>query len=812
MDQDILMDHGSRARAGARLGSKHLIVRHILLSIAFVVLCLVLSQPSVIFVSRLGWSAWYPATGLVLALLLGVSPWYALLVCFTDALAGLVLYHQSVWSFGETLGSVGVAVWYGAAAYLLRGPLRIDLRLRRGRDVVRYVGVTMAAAICATLSGVLCLIGDRSIAPIDFWSSAADWFVGDGIGLLGLAPFLLIHAFPAVRRWLSLQEDPESSESDYRPRLAEKNEWLGVEAIGQASSVLAVLWVMFGPHWAHLELFYLSFIPILWLAMRSGIRLVVIGSLAMNFGIVVSMHLFPPHPDLLAKIGLLMLVVSASGLIVGATVTERERLGAVLHERTTHLNSLFENSPLGIVVLNREARVNIVNDAFKKLSLYEPRELVGRDLDSVFLPADSTDPSVPWSDEVLGGQPLHRVVRRNRKDGTLVDMELHAVPLVIDGRVQGAYAICKDISDQIKASTAARQHAEALNHLVKELEVQTDQMTVLNDMAALLECCATSKEACAVVGQSARKFFPEASSGTLYTFKASRNLVEAAVSWGDSSPAEPVFAPDACWALRRGQPHRSEAGNGQSVICPHLEGLPPAAHLCLPMVGQGETLGVLHLEFPCVGKQPDGLLAAQQRLGVTVAGQIALSLASLRLRETLRDQSIRDALTGLFNRRFMQESLEREIMRSRRKNHSLSLLFLDIDHFKRFNDTFGHDAGDFVLQSVADLLRGFFRGDDVACRCGGEEFAVILPESLARDAALRADELRAEVKQLKLLYKDTRLGPISVSIGVAAFPEHCAGADDLLKTADQCLYQSKTDGRDRVTVATVQSKMAVTSK
>jgi diguanylate cyclase (GGDEF)-like protein len=117
-----------------------------------------------------------------------------------------------------------------------------------------------------------------------------------------------------------------------------------------------------------------------------------------------------------------------------------------------------------------------------------------------------------------------------------------------------------------------------------------------------------------------------------------------------------------------------------------------------------------------------------------------------------------------------------------------------------------------VLQAVADLLRSFFRGDDVACRCGGEEFAVILPESLARDATLRADELRAAVKQLKLMYKDTRLGPISVSIGVAAFPEHCAGSDELLKTADQCLYQSKTDGRDRVTVATVQHKRAATSK
>jgi diguanylate cyclase (GGDEF)-like protein len=156
----------------------------------------------------------------------------------------------------------------------------------------------------------------------------------------------------------------------------------------------------------------------------------------------------------------------------------------------------------------------------------------------------------------------------------------------------------------------------------------------------------------------------------------------------------------------------------------------------------------------------------------------------------------------------MQESLEREIIRARRKNTALSLLFLDIDHFKRFNDTFGHDAGDYVLQSIADLLRHFFRGVDVACRCGGEEFAVILPESLPHHAAIRADQFRAEVKAHKLKYGETRLGPLSVSVGVAAFPEHCVTAEELLKMADQCLYQSKTNGRDQVTVAKAERALA----
>jgi diguanylate cyclase (GGDEF)-like protein/PAS domain S-box-containing protein len=780
---------------------KPLIARHALLSVVFVLVYLLLSEPGVIFVSHLGWSAWYPATGLSLAFLFGISPWYAVLVGFADGLAGVLLYHQSIRTFGETIGVGLLVFWYGGAAYLLRR-LQVDPTLRRGRDVVRYLFVVMAAALGATVSGVLCLVGDGSIGLKEAWSSATAWFIGDGIGLVGIAPFLLIHALPSVHRWLSATAARRTWSADQHISTGADG-WHVVEAVGQAISVLAILWIMFAPRWAHMELFYLAFIPILWLAMRSGIRLVVIGTLALNFGIVVALHLFPPTSSLLAKIGLLMLVVSSSGLVVGATVTERQHLGTELRERTTYLNSLFENSPLGIVVLNSNGLVDLVNDAFTRLSLYQSSELVGRNLDSVFLLDGDVETQTLQSSDVLEGRPQHLTTRRRRKDGSPVDLELHAVPLVIDGRVRGAYAICKDISQQVRASEAEREHAKSLNLLVKELELQTNQMTLLNDMARLLECCATTKEAGMVVAQSIPKFFPEAVSGTLYTFRASRNLVEAAVSWGNTPRLEPVFAPQDCWALRRGQPHVGGSGK-HDITCPHLQGLPAALHVCLPMVGQGETLGVICIEFPCT-QEFDDQAPAHMRLGATVASQIALSLASLRLRESLRDQSIRDPLTGLFNRRFMQESLEREIMRARRKRHALSLLFLDIDHFKRFNDTFGHDAGDFVLQSVADVLCKYFRGDDVVCRCGGEEFAVILPESLACNAALRAEGLRLHLRGLKLEHKNNRLGPISVSVGVAAFPEHCATPEELLKVADQCLYQSKANGRDRITVATVKA-------
>jgi diguanylate cyclase (GGDEF)-like protein len=227
------------------------------------------------------------------------------------------------------------------------------------------------------------------------------------------------------------------------------------------------------------------------------------------------------------------------------------------------------------------------------------------------------------------------------------------------------------------------------------------------------------------------------------------------------------------------------------------------------MVAQGNTIGVLHLQFQDA-TEPTHQSATEtrdsrERLAVNAASNIALSLASLQLRDTLREQSIRDPLTRLFNRRFLEEALARELRLSGRNHLPVSVLFLDLDYFKKFNDTFGHDAGDMVLQSLADLFLRFFRTTDVCCRYGGEEFAIILPESSSKDAVIRADVLRAEVKSLRLQYKKETLGPLTVSIGVAAYPEHGSTAEELLKIADQCLYESKARGRDVVTVAALKN-------
>ena len=691
-----------------------LIFRHAILSILFVGLHLALNQPSVILISHLGSVAWYPAAGLVLALLLGISPWYALLVCVADAMAGAMIYHQPLTSFGETVGSVGVAASYGTAAYLLRGPLRIDLGLRGRRDVVRYVFVTMATAVAATMIGVTCLAADKSIAWSEFWISSWGWFSGDGIGLLGIAPFLLIHVFPWVRRQVLPKRDRAIQENEDPQKPAVSFDLASVaEAVGQAAAILVVLWVMFGSRLGSRQLFYLSFVPIIWIAMRQGIRRVVIGLLALNFGMVVAMHIFPPVGDVPSKIGLLMLVVSGVGLIVGAAVSERHGIALDLQEQTAHLNSLIENSPFGIVVLDQQGRVELTNAAFDRLFAFNHHELVGSDLSRIYVP-DAPSESTPSIEKVLAGETLHTTARRRRKDGHILDLEVHAVPLAVDGRVRGSYTIYKDISEQIRASQAERKHAEVLSQLVTELQVRTKQMTLLSEMGDLLECCGNTQEACAVVAQSVQKLLPEALCGALYLFRSSRNQVETAVRWGGASVSEAVFSPDACWSLRRGQPHWNESRSGASTARTWPRAQDTNACAC-PWLDR-ETRWA-----SCISNLPrmtgPGPIPAPRACRTLNSGwppqsrdKSLFHWPACGCAKTLRDQSIRDPLTGLFNRRFMEESLEREMQRAVRKNHPVSVLFIDLDHFKRFNDTFGHDAGDLVLRSVADLFRKIFPG------------------------------------------------------------------------------------------------------
>ncbi len=223
----------------------------------------------------------------------------------------------------------------------------------------------------------------------------------------------------------------------------------------------------------------------------------------------------------------------------------------------------------------------------------------------------------------------------------------------------------------------------------------------------------------------------------------------------------------------------------------------PAETLCVPMMAQGEALGILYL----TSQQPGYFTSAKEQLGVTVAEHIGLALANLKLREALQQQSIRDSLTGLYNRRYLEESLEREISRAVRLKQTLGVIMIDVDHFKRYNDTYGHDGGDAVLRELGKFLQEKFRGSDIACRYGGEELTLILPEASLETIIRRAEFIREGVKRLKLQHRRQHLGSITVSLGVAIFPDHGLTGETVIAAADAALYEAKRRGRDRVVVA-----------
>jgi len=283
----------------------------------------------------------------------------------------------------------------------------------------------------------------------------------------------------------------------------------------------------------------------------------------------------------------------------------------------------------------------------------------------------------------------------------------------------------------------------------------------------------------------------------------SRNLIVTVASWGAMTATGEIAQPKDCWALRRGRIHHV-GGDHPGPYCEHVQPPYPVESWCVPMMAQGNALGVLHLRVERSADHEPALARASaelKRLMVSVAERLALSLANLRLRESFYSQSVHDPLTGLYNRRYLEETLERELSRAIRSYSPLALIMMDIDHFKAFNDRFGHSAGDTVLREIAGLLKKRTRHEDIACRHGGEEFVLAMPGLSAEMALERAEMLRQQINALEVEYRDEPLGRLSCSFGLASFPDHGRTQLALIEAADRAMFQAKIEGRNRVVMA-----------
>lgn len=340
--------------------------------------------------------------------------------------------------------------------------------------------------------------------------------------------------------------------------------------------------------------------------------------------------------------------------------------------------------------------------------------------------------------------------------------------------------------------------------LVDAMQRSSSEMSTISEMSGLLQTCRNADEANKVVAEFAQQVLPSKSGG-LFIIKPSRHIVDASVVWGQPLPANQLtFAPEDCWALRGGKTYLVDPTHPRPY-CQHVDETATQRYLCAPLVARGETIGVLHVRDFGVSAVTDKTILEQERqarlqLVQSIAERTALALANLKLNEALLAQSIHDPLTGLYNRRYMEDFLTREELRIQRTGSTLGIIMIDVDHFKTFNDTHGHHAGDMLLRELGRFLRAHTRGADIACRYGGEEFVVIMPDASLESSRQRAEELRKGVAALRLKYAGTPV-QVTASLGVATLPEHGTTHQLVLRAADSALYLSKQKGRNRVTVA-----------
>ncbi len=350
-----------------------------------------------------------------------------------------------------------------------------------------------------------------------------------------------------------------------------------------------------------------------------------------------------------------------------------------------------------------------------------------------------------------------------------------------------------------------RRVAAIKERAAREQEILSDQLRLgrevrlLGDLNSWLQTSRSLDELFEMSARFLTHLMPD-SEGSIYVYSNSRDVLDGCASWNGGTHKAHIN-PDECWGLRRGRTY--VFGDGEvDFTCAHAEPHDGRPYLCIPVLAHGETVGLMHLRAR--NTESVGRFAEARRLAQMCAEQISLAIANVRMRDQLQDQSIRDPLTGLFNRRHMIDSLRRSLATLGRGNETVAIVAIDVDHFKRFNDNHGHDAGDMVLRAVAAALSELCDRDELACRIGGEELMILLPGVGADVAMARAEEMRAAVEAVTVRYGEKALPRVTISLGVALAPVNGRLPQDLLRAADDALYAAKARGRNQTVLAGTQ--------
>lgn len=464
---------------------------------------------------------------------------------------------------------------------------------------------------------------------------------------------------------------------------------------------------------------------------------------------------------------------------------------------------LAEDAPVMLWLTNEKGEIIFTNSRWLKFVGAEPgSQLTGEAWYNTLHPDDRKYCLQVFEEAFKKSSSFEMEYRLLRHDNTYRYVLDTGEPYIRrDGKFSGFIGSSTDITDR-------KNHENQLRRSQTELSRHSRQMGLINELNSYLQVCRTLEETHLIISKYAEKLFEDCV-GALYLFNESRTTLEAMVTWGEDEnhSSSKVITTDDCWALRQSKPHM--VGEEETtILCNHVPKRPDKGYVCIPAIAQGEMIGFLHVGIYQDDSHNDDAhhvsIESLSRIVSISADNLAMALVSLKLREELKNQSVRDPLTKLFNRRYMEETLEREMARCVRNKTELGLMIMDIDHFKKYNDQHGHDAGDLVLRETADIVASNLRHEDVVCRFGGEELVVIMPGASANATLGRAEELRNLIKSKDIEYRGERLPNITVSVGVAAYPDHAENHEELIRNADTALYEAKNSGRDTAVKAVNQ--------
>lgn len=506
-------------------------------------------------------------------------------------------------------------------------------------------------------------------------------------------------------------------------------------------------------------------------------------------------------------------LVLASGTVISLLMTllavtgmRSRRLSGNLTALDAEQRALVDNPLAGILFTNGR-KILRGNRRIAELCGKSADQLQGASVDALL----ATD-----ADTAAFGAALERIrdsamataaeLHLRCKDGSTVLIDAYGKPLPAGGRNDAGEIlwVVQDKTDAMVAENERRAHARELQdsnaRLTSSLqasEIRAKEIALLTELSGVLQSCQVPDEIFAAVRNYAGFLFPN-EAGALYLMNDTRDAVVRGPHWGTLNATVASFPLEDCWALRRGATFPVSPAS-QGLICGHAaccEGR-DGSYVCQPLVAQNNLLGLMYREAAGAG-----FAEGTDQLATMLAEQISLAIANLQLREQLRSQAIHDQLTGLYNRRFLEDALSRETGRAMRNGEPVAVAILDVDHFKRVNDTHGHEAGDAVLRELGSVLLKTIRKTDIVGRFGGEEFLVLLPGADVEVAKARALGVLEAVRAMQVAIPNgPPLTRITASIGLAVMPLHVANGAALVAAADAALYQAKGQGRDRVVVS-----------